>query len=312
MKLPRAVKIRNVDAGLFLCASTSIASLLVLDDMMRVVQWQSREGMAALACSLGFASAAVLTAFTARAGYVVALIAGFGALALFVRLELREQWNSWLYLNGTFSATVAMRIAAPVLATVALSRCLLRKRTWLSVVVPVLAVGVWFGCSVRPYRVPVVHYGTTAWLEILHSQKHGLSFQETVVSVYRDGKIWVGRQDRRLFQYRFEGRGGPVILDGRRATFQHAWSLVDSGRLRNLRTGPAQQLRAWNADGWYVYLQDWRVIRLLAFAAPPDEVKAIFQEIEQLPMEYELQFYPRDVCLGFCYSPQAALAVPER
>jgi hypothetical protein len=115
-----------------------------------------------------------------------------------------------------------------------------------------------------------------------------------------------------LFQYRFDARGGPAILDGRRAAFQHAWALVESGRLRDLRTGPVKQLRSWNAEGWYVYLHRWQVWRLLAFATPPEEVKAVFQEIEQLPMEYELQFYPRDVCLGFCYSPQAALGVPER
>jgi hypothetical protein len=167
-------------------------------------------------------------------------------------LELREQWNSWLYLNGLFSATVAMRILAPVLVVLAVSRCVLQERTWLSVAVPGLAVAVWFGCSVMPYAVPVVHGRTTADLEILHSQKHGLGFHETVVSVYRDGKIWVGRHDRRLFQYQFEHRTGPVILDGRRSTFLRAWALVESGTLRDLHSGSAQQLRAWNAKGWYV------------------------------------------------------------
>ena len=82
--------------------------------------------------------------------------------------------------------------------------------------------------------------------------------------------------------------------------------------LRKIQTGPAKQLWAWNAEGWYVFLHDWHVSRLLTFKTPPDEVKAAFQEIEQLPLEYELRFYPRDVCLGFCYSPQAALGVPER
>jgi hypothetical protein len=187
MKLPRTLTIRNADAALFLCAAASIASPLALNDVMRVLQWRSPEGMAAMACCLGFAFAAALTVLTTRTGYMVALITCTAALPLFVRLELREQWNSWLYLNGPFSATVAMRIVVPVLVAMSVSMCLLRERRWLSVVVPGLAVAVWFGCSVTPYRVPVVHGGTTADLEILHSKKHGLGFHETVVSVRRDG-----------------------------------------------------------------------------------------------------------------------------
>ncbi len=71
---------------------------------------------------------------------------------------------------------------------------------------------------------------------------------------------------------------------------------------------PAKELWAWNAEGWYVTLQD---SHLLAFTSeyrtsPPREVTGLFQEIEILPGQPQL-FAIRDVRLGFCYDPVAAL-----
>jgi DNA-directed RNA polymerase specialized sigma24 family protein len=68
-------------------------------------------------------------------------------------------------------------------------------------------------------------------------------------------------------------------------------------------------LRSWNAEGWYVVLQD---SRLLAFTSeyrttPPKEITDLFEEMEKLPASQEEAFVLRDVCLGFCYDPVAGL-----
>ncbi len=82
-----------------------------------------------------------------------------------------------------------------------------------------------------------------------------------------------------------------------------------SPELWKLHTQPAKALWAWNAEGWYVVLKD---SRLLAFTseygtAPPREITDLFREIENLPTSEERPATLRDVCLGFCYGPRAAL-----
>ena len=65
----------------------------------------------------------------------------------------------------------------------------------------------------------------------------------------------------------------------------------------------------WNAEGWFIVLKDSRVLAFTSEygTSPPREITALFHEIEQLPASSERQFEVRDVCLGFCYDPVAAL-----
>jgi hypothetical protein len=99
--------------------------------------------------------------------------------------------------------------------------------------------------------------------------------------------------------------------------FERARNFVESSELWKLRTAPPKALRAWNAEGWYVVLKD---SRLLAFTTefgttPPDEVTDLFNELQKLPALEERPFAVRDVCLGFCYDPVAALGfsiLPQR
>lgn len=142
---------------------------------------------------------------------------------------------------------------------------------------------------------------------ILHVEKRGLHFQETGISTYHDAEFWVWRNDRRLFQYRFESRGVHGVLP--QTVFEHAAALVRSPQLWATHTPAAKGLRSWNAEGWYVVLRD---TQLFAFTSeygtrPPREVTDLFYEAEKLPGTELKPWSVRDVCLGFCYGPVAGL-----
>ena len=81
-----------------------------------------------------------------------------------------------------------------------------------------------------------------------------------------------------------------------------------SPQLWVLHTRPAKELRAWNAEGWYVTLKDSHLVAFTSeyHTAPPREVTELFQELENLPGQPR-PFAIRDICLGFCYDPVAAL-----
>jgi hypothetical protein len=294
------------DAGLFLCTGLSIASLFILQFDFLGLDWRSLEGIVAAGTALGFVGAAVLVVLRPRRGYLLGLMAGFVALGLLLRREWTEGWSSWAFFNisdaayfrGNTPAAAKMRIIAPALAVVAVSVCLFRRRRWLAFAVAAVVVGTWFGYSVTPYRVIGFNHGTKAGIRILHVQKRGLSYHETAVVSYRQGMAWVSRHDRRLFQYQFEQKVSVVWGEPR------AQGISQAPALARLRTGPAKRLWAWNAEGWYVVLNDSRV---LFFETPPDEVKAAFEEVEEFPAARQVWVSVRDVCMGFCYDPLAAL-----
>lgn len=123
----------------------------------------------------------------------------------------------------------------------------------------------------------------------------------------RDGRFTRWWEDRRLFQYRFEGHTAGGILN--RAASEQVNSIVSSPALRTLHTPPARLLRSWNAEGWYIVLRDER---LLAFTtenrmAPPHEITDLLREIENLPTHENGHGPVQDICLGLCYGPVAAL-----
>jgi hypothetical protein len=248
--------------------------------------------------------------------------------------------NSWVFLNddgssfmgGWVPAFVKLNILSVALLLISTACSMLRllparwslrrsplcMRTWPAFAVGFVVLAMWFARSVTPYTVPGYDHGLGAALRILHVQKRGLRIHETRVGLFRDGLFWIFRDDRRLFQFRFErylaqtSYGEELI-----AVREHGWALVRSPELWKLRTPPARALRAWNAEGWYVVLKD---SRLLAFTSeygtvPPREVTDLFHEIEKLPVSEERSYAVRDVCLGFCYDPIAALGfsiLPQR
>jgi hypothetical protein len=324
-------------AVLFFCAAVSIACTFVaIPDMWfpgSMSSWDRPVKVLAEASSLVFICAGILV-FRHRLGYGLGLIAGLIALPWFVRTEISlAPWNSWVFLNyespmssggGSVLVFTKLKILSAgliVLGIIGVSMRLfpdrwslrgvpLCRRTWPAFVVGLFVLFGWFVYSVMPYSIPGFDHPAGAELRILRVQKHGLRFQETTMVVFRNGRVWVWRHERRLFQYRFELRAADNGLgEMSPAAYERAHILVQSPELWKLRTPPPKALRSWNAEGWYVVLKD---SRLLAFTSeygtvPPKEVRDLFHELAKLPLSEERLFAVRDVCLGFCYDPVAAL-----
>lgn len=324
-----------ISVALFLCAAGSISAFLTIeyDFPSQIFSWHRPDEIAAAVSPLVLLCACVLVLFRPRLGYALSLLGGFLALPFFVRVELSlAPWNSWIFLNrdrstnfdGGLPASAKLRILSPVLIVTAVATSLLRllparwsirnrdlrRRTWPGLALAFLVLVVWFVRSVTPYSVAAFDHPGHFEFRILHVQKHGLRLHETTIDEYRDGRVWIFRHDRRLFQYRFEDRVALLALGEQSpGTLGSARMLVQSPALWKLRTRAAKALWSWNAEGWYVVLKE---SRLLAFTseygtAPPQEVTALFHEIENLPASEGAPFDVRDVCMGFCYDPVAAL-----
>lgn len=122
----------------------------------------------------------------------------------------------------------------------------------------------------------------------------------------RDGRFFISRSDRNLFQYKFRMRFSTGVM-----SYEHVKAFVESPELRQLRTPRATKLRRWNAEAWYVVLEG---PTLLVFSieyqtAPPQVITDMFSEIEKLPAGRERTQITRDVCMGFCYHPLADLGL---
>lgn len=323
---------------LFLCTAMSVGGVLLdipdgpFPGSMSV--WDRPAKIAVQASPFVFVCASILVFFRRRFGYGMGLAAGLIALPWFVLTELSLlPWNSWIFLNyrspipsegGGYTTFVNLRLLSVALIVTAVATSslrllpvrwsvrgvLLRHRTWPAFAVSSLVLAAWFVHSVTPYSVPGYDHPAGAQFRILHVRKRGPRFHETSVMALRHGQVYISRAERRLFQYRFAIRTAMTSLAQVSPTaFERARNLAHSPELWKLRTAPPKALRAWNADGWYVVLKD---SRLLAFSTeygttPPEEVTSLFNELQKLTGLQERPFAIRDVCLGFCYDPVAAL-----
>jgi hypothetical protein len=321
-----------VAAFIFLLAAINIARLLVAISDNNFPGGMPAPNLpveiAFLASPFAFLCASVFIFLRPRFGYAAGVAAGLMALPWFVLAEHSMPWNSWIFLNYEapdpsegigYVTLVKLKILSAMLTVVALAVSSLRlfscARTWPAFAISFVVMAMWFVRSVTPYSVPGFDHSVGAQLRILHVQKRGLHFHETTLIGFRDGRVYIFRANRRLFQYRFVGQLAMTSLEP--TAYERARNLVQSSELWKLSTGPPKALRSWNADGWYVVLKDSRV---LAFTTeygtpPPDEVTGLFNEIQKLPALKDWPVARRDVCLGFCYDPVAALGfsvLPQR
>jgi len=287
---------------------------------------------AAYGTPLVFMCAGILVFFRPRLGYVLGVLSGVITLLWFIWTESSAAESPWVFLNATFvlgpenefaflKLSAALRIACAAIITTgavasllrllparwSLGRLPLSQHTWPALAVGLLLVAVWFMHAVMPYRVPLIVDAAPAELRILHIEKRALHFEETAESLYRDGRFFVNRSQRQLFHFEWQTRGNSGVM----ATPLHdrATALVNSPELTNLHAAPAGRLWSWNAEGWYVVVEDRR---LFAFTSeyqtkPPREITDLFYEIQGLPRSEKQSWAMRDVCLGFCYGPIAAL-----
>jgi hypothetical protein len=285
--------------------------------------------IALLVSPLIFLFACILMFLRSRLAYWAGLVAGLMALPWFAwsELDVFSWMNSWITLNGASPedkvyielaklkilavAVIVVAIVCSVLrllpASWMLRRVPLRGRTWPAFATSFLVLAIWFSFSVTPYRIPLIVDAVSPEFRILHVEKLGMQYHETEISVYRDGKFWVTRNDRRLFQYQFDSRSSQGLVS--QAAHDHTLAFAQSPELLKLHTGPAKALRSWHAEGWYVVTKNGRVLTFTSQygTSPPKEDTDVFYEIEKLPVSQESHWAMRDVCLGFCYDPLAGL-----
>lgn len=339
-------------AILLLCTAGSIGFLTLLYGAF-VSSWDRPVEVAARVSPLVFLCASALVFFRPRFGYTLGVVAGLIALPWFFQTEFSPAtWNSWIILNysnpipilnyrspipipsdvGAYLAFTRLKILSVILIVVAVACSLLRllparwslwnsplcRCPWPAFAAGFLVLAVWFGYSVTPYSIPAFDHPWWTEFRILHVEKRGLRFYETTMFEERTGRAWIFRTERWLFQYRFEKQvAWTALAETSPATVERARTFVQSAALWELRTPPARALRSWNAEGWYVVLKD---SKLLAFTSeygttPPKEVTELFHQIENLPLREGSPLAVRDVCLGFCYDPLAALGfgvLPQR
>jgi hypothetical protein len=175
----------------------------------------------------------------------------------------------------------------------------LNQQTWPALVVGVLVLLIWFIHSAVPYRTPFFTRGGGPDLWIVHVEKHGLRIREAEAGVFRDRKVYFSRDDRRLFQYRFQtvsswGSASQALYEEVRAFAQSP----------EAHTASTTVLHAWNGEGWYVLLEDAppRAFTTENQTTPPREVVDLFEEMQKAPSTQTQLGSTKDICLGFCYS----------
>lgn len=267
-----------------------------------------------------------------RFSYWLGLTSALVALRWFWRIEFRyfPALNSWIAFNlprsqpqvasEVFLAKLKIIFAVAVLTAAACSAIRLlpsdwvarklpfRERTWPAIAVCFVVVVCWNAISVSPYRIPLIVDGVAPELTVLHVEKTGIQFHETAVRAQKDGRLYLERNDRRLFEYQFAAFGGSEVLP--KALNSRVQALAHSIQFADMRTPPAVALRKKNAEGWYI-----RTGRgVLAFTSeygtePPKEIVDLFQDLHGAVTEQKEIGTVTDVCVGFCYDPLAGLGL---
>jgi len=320
--------------ALFFFTAASIASVFMLTpsgpagaglDRYRLLQ------IAAMASPLAFLLACIGVFFRSRIGYGVGLVAGLVALSGFTWMELSmSPWrNCWIALNlsGRMPGdkgdmiSAKLRILAVTLAVFSVVYSAIRllpphwklrnrslsERTWPCLAACFLVLATWFGWAVMPYRLPgMITRGLGPEWRMLHVEKRGLQFHEVAIGAWGN-KFSVGRNDRRLFQYRFEEDEHDGEMP--QSVALRVAEMLQSLRTKELHTLSPKALREWNAEGWYIHIEGRPVLVFNSEhgTQPPQEVIDVFHEIEKLPSKDDWERETRDICMGFCYDPLSGL-----
>jgi hypothetical protein len=277
--------------------------------------------------------AAVRLFYKRRSGYAVGLFAGLVTLPVLVWREFHsfyfQFFNPWIGLNlpdrqnAEFISFSKWRILCGAITVVAVATAVLRMlpekwtmrgtplsgRTWPAFLISLLITAAWFASAASPYRIPIIVDGSEPDLAILHVTKCGPQFNETAISLGRNGRYFVSRNRRRWFSYQWtttvnEGVLPPTIMMSENA-------LPDLAQFKVSATSGAQPLHEWNAEGWYVRLKRSRILEFRSDRGtlPPDELVGFFHEVEKVSETEVSRETIKDVCFGFCYDPRAALGL---
>jgi hypothetical protein len=189
-------------------------------------------------------------------------------------------------------------------------------RVWPAAVVSLVVMIAWFCQSVMPYRIPgAVDYAGWPVLQILHIQKRGFQFRETLVSISghrMKNDYWLrginfSGNNRRLLQYRFKELGATGQLS--EPIRERVIAMLTASDQKHASWDTVKPVRNWNADNWYVIAEGSGLKSYTTEngSLPPRELVELFNDLEQLPHASDTQSELKDVCLGFCYDPLSAM-----
>jgi len=213
--------------------------------------------------------------------------------------------NAWIAFNGStmflgderLSAVITILTVALLVFAAAVAVCRLLPQRWVLRESPV-SERTW------PTEMPII--------QILHIEKHGLQFHETCVSVYQLQKmVRITHDDRRLLNYRFQEVGAETY-DAPATLMQRVNELAHSSTLpRSLHDARNDPVRSWNADYWYAWVHRNGFTSYYStkkgYTPPPPDFVMLFHNLEALQPRLGWEEKLRDVCLGFCYDPCAAM-----
>ena len=184
------------------------------------------------------------------------------------------------------------------------------ERTWPAIVITALFMVCWFAKSVIPYRQPIIIDAMESEIKILHVTKDSLTFHETYIGIFGNGKYYIAKNNRELFHYSFqETTAEGVLTENLQAEARAIQTLPE---LKQISEKSPKALRALRAEGWYVD-QHSRGTVVASFTTenstlPPKQLVDFVQDIENAPLHGQVWHSTiRDVCLQFCYDPIAGL-----
>jgi hypothetical protein len=292
-----------------------------------ILLYMGMDWLAVLLSPFVLLSGAVLLRRRPRIGYMVAAVGAALPLPWIFMTESRAFGNSWIAMNASsLEPDVYMRYSQLRIVSVALLLMTLiwamrllpsdwqlrnrpvNQRTWPSTAVPLVLIVCWFAAFARPYREPLIVDAMHPELSILNVKKDGVAFHETRISVYRDGRYYVIRNDRKLFRYSFgETAHEGLLTDDLRTKLKVIQALPELKR--TLDKSP-RALRARHSEGWYTETESFAITAFTTenATAPPADLVDFFRVVEGAPPTGAGSHYEvRDVCLGFCYDPKAGL-----
>ena len=312
------------------CAVVAVAWMLVSYARIGrdILLYMGIEWLAVLLSPFVLLSGALLLHWRPRIGYMVAAVGAALPLPWIFMTESRAFGNSWIAMNASsLEPNVYMRYFQLRIVSVgfllvtliwAMTRLLpsdwqlgnrpLNRRTWPSIAIPLILVVCWFAAFALPYREPLIVDAVHPEISILNVKKDGIAFHETSISVYRDGRYYIARNDRQLFRYSFgETTHEGLQTDDLQAKLKVIQALPELKR--TLDKSP-RALQARRGVGWYTETNSFAITAFTTenHVAPPAELVDFFRGMEGAPptgagSRYEV----RDVCLGFCYDPKAGL-----
>jgi len=320
--------------SILLPVSSMVAVVSMLASSSRIARdllsFRNINSFALILCPFALLGSALLLRRHTHLGYILAAVGAVLPLPWIFMTESRGFGNSWISMNASWNYPDTFRYmrysqlriisVALLLATLiwAVTRLLpshwqlrnrpLNRRTWPAMVITLVFIVWWFATFAFPYRQPLIVDAVQPELSILQVKKNGIAFHETRVSVYRSGRYYIVRNNRRLFQYSFVETVDEGFLTGGLRTKLEAVQALPALKRRLDQT--PRTLRARHGEGWYVEMSNFAINTFTTEDAtsPPADLQSFFREVEGAPsIGAHSQHEVRDVCLGFCYDPKAGL-----